>query len=204
MTPQALQKYVDDKFALLRTPEAVPGSGRFDNLLGYWFLEVLTDQTLAGASDHTSTFEDTSEPRTSSLVCTMGGWFPAMIVGGSDRPCRLRIGIWNDGPPYEVDVTLDADTFGHVQVKVNGEFNDYTANQELTWKFRTGPNEISIIVADGAERVTFSGNLWDGFYAKWMPVNWSAFGGSGGATGIDSGGGGGGGGNPLPNNEVGV
>lgn len=166
---------------------------QWDGLLGYWYMEVLTDQTLVGASDHTSTFEDTSEPRTVSLIPTLGGWFPAQIVGGADRPARLRVGIWNDGPPYSVDVTLDGDTFGHLQVTINGSFTDYTANQELTWNFRTGPNEVQIIIADGLERVTFSGTLWDGYLAKWMPVGWSVF---GGTTGTGSGGGGGVGGVP--------
>lgn len=189
----AAQKYIDDSLSLSR-PDTPPSvfKGQFDDLAGFWALEVLTDQALVGASDHTSTFEDTSEPRTTSLIATMGGWLPAMIVGGDDRPCRLRIGIWNDGPPYEVSVTLDADTYGHVQTKINGAFNDYTANQELTWQFRNGPNEVQLIVADGAERFTFSGRLWDGFYSQWMPLS-NPF---GGASGYSSGGGGGAGGVP--------
>lgn len=194
MSTQALRKELQDQIALLRTPQTTDTKPQFDALLGYWTLEVLTDHTLTGASDHTSTFEDTSEPRTTSLIPTMGGWLAPQIVGGTDRDCRLRVAFWNDGPPYEVAVTLDADTFGHVQATVNGSFNDYTANQELTWQFRTGPNEVQIIIADGAERFTFSGSLWDGFYSKWMPVGWSQFGGSGGNTG---GGGGGGGGGPA-------
>lgn len=143
------------------------------NHLGFWFMELLTDHNLTGTSDWTPTFEDTTEPRTISYILTAGGWLPPQIVGGDDRDARWRIAFWNDGPPYSVDVTLDFDTAGGLQTIINGSFTHYAvSSQELTWQFRTGPNEVCIMIGDGAERLTMSGRLWDGVQSRWTDQDW--------------------------------
>lgn len=175
MTNEELKRELDELRALFqRQPQSVQQSGSLPGWLGYWFAEVLYDDTATGTSDYSSTFDDTTNPRTISYIVTAGGWLPPQIVGGDDHIARFRIAFWNDGPPYQVPVTLQADTLGNFQSKINGLFTNHGANLETTWQFRTGPNEVCIMIGDGAERLTMSGRLFDGVLSKWMDVDWAS------------------------------
>lgn len=104
---------------------------------------------------------------------TAGGSFRVQLSDASTRDRRFRIAFFNDGPPYTVRVTLDADTVGEIQTKINGEYTRYTtAPQEATWVFREGPNEVQITIAETTSRFELIGMLFDGRVSKFMDVDW--------------------------------
>ena len=106
---------------------------------------------------------------------TAGGAFKLQMSDSATRDTRCRIAFWNDGPSYTAEVTIEADTLGELQVKINGEYNRYTtAPQDLTWLFRPGPNEVQITIAEGASRLELLGLLYDGRVSRWTPKNWQS------------------------------
>lgn len=173
MSVNALQKELDDRTSQSPLLQAPIPPNPLDGIIGYWFVEALTDRTTVSNLDWDTFFDDPAYDRDIEYIVTAGGKLMFGLSDASPRDRRCRIAFQNDGPPYTVRVTLDADTLGELQVKVNGEYNRYTTSpQDLTWLFRNGPNEVQITIAENASRFELTGALFDGKMSKWMPMDW--------------------------------
>lgn len=139
----------------------------------FWSCEMLLSATVAGlgSSDWDPTFDDPMNSRVAYEESSASGRFFTLIGNSVAKPVRARWGFQNDGEPFSTPGVLYGDSFGRVQIKVNGQLTQYTSSTDITFNFGAGFNLLQVSVSEAMDKVELYIQTIDRIVANWVNPN---------------------------------
>lgn len=139
----------------------------------FWSCEMLLSATVSGlgATDWDATFDDPMNSRVAFELSSASGLFFSMIGNSVNKPVRARWAFQNDGAPFSTPGVLYADSFGRIQIKVNGSLSQYTAATDITFNFGSGFNLLQISLSDALDKAELYIQMIDRITANWVDPN---------------------------------
>lgn len=119
----------------------------------YWLVERLNSTTVSGTSDWDTTFDDPQYARRVFGRPTALGELEYHLVDNNERSSRCRL-MFDAPNKIPIDLYLAADSWGQVQIKLNGTLIDtYSANQSVFLESRIGRNVFQVSLGNEVARV---------------------------------------------------
>lgn len=139
----------------------------------FWSCEMLLSATVSGlgSTDWDATFDNPMNSRVAFELSSASGLFFSMIGNSVNKPVRARWAFQNDGAPFSTPGVLYADSFGRIQVKVNGSLSQYTAATDVTFNFGSGFNLLQISLSDALDKAELYIQMIDRVIANWIDPN---------------------------------